>query len=184
MKHMNPVTSLKRFREAYRLTKQWERQLDEASALMAQFGMKYDFTRELFCSTMPGKILVALGDQALAVGASATVNGTGANKSTCTDAVALLSNTGGSGTVTPTVQGSNVLASGYVAVNPDKANVALSAGALPALVGATSLVVAHYAQLQFQFYRVSYTSAATSGTTATDIFLFMPVEDSFSATVQ
>lgn len=135
-------------------------------------------------STMPGKIRITVPDQALAVGASATVNGTGTSKGTCTDLVVTLSNSSSSGTVTPTLQGSNVLASGYVAVTADKANVTLTAGALPALAGAASVVVAHYAQLQFQYYRLSYVSAAASGTTATDVFAFMPTEDSFDSTVQ
>lgn len=129
-------------------------------------------------------VKVLVPDQALAVGAGVTVNGTAANKGTGTDLILILSNTGGSGTVTPTLQGSNVSGSGYVNVNPDKASVALNAGALPALTGAASVVVAHYAQLQFQFFRVSYTSAATSGTTATDVFEFVQLQDSFDDTVQ
>jgi hypothetical protein len=129
-------------------------------------------------------IKVAAPDQGLVVGASATVNGTGVSKGTGTDLVVVLSNSASSGTVTPTVQGSNVLGSGYVAVNPDKANVTLVAGALPALTGAASVVVAHYAQLQFQFYRVSYVSAAASGTTATDVLEYFQLQDSFDDTTQ
>lgn len=133
-------------------------------------------------STIAGKLRVVTPDQAVAVGASATVNGTAATKGTATDLALILSNTGGSGTVTPVLQGSNDGVT-YTAVNPDKANVTLNSGALPALVGAASVVVAHYAQLQYKQYRVSYTSAATSGTTATDVFVYHPAADSFDATV-
>ena len=134
-------------------------------------------------STIAGSLKINVPDQAMVVGASVTVNGTGVTKGTATDLVAILSNSSGSGTVTPTIQGSNTLGSGYVAVNPDKANVALVALALPALVGAASTVVAHYGQLQFQFYRASYTSAAASGTTATDALVYHPTQDTLDATV-
>ena len=179
MKDMNPVTSLKRFREAYRLTKQWERQLDEASALMAQFGMKYDFTRELYCSTMPGKILVAVPDINITVAAAGTTNGTGANKGTTTDLVLLTPGviTGTAG-YTPALQGSNTLASGYAAVTPDK-----GAFSTVSVAGAFFQTV-HAAQLQFQFYRATYTTGAATTGVQSSVFLFMPVEDSFSATVQ
>src|SRR5215472_1958524 len=126
-----------------------------------------------------------LTDLSTAVGASATVNGAAQNKGTATELTVILCNTGGSGTVTPTLQGSNT--SGFAsptAVNPDKASVALSAGALPALSGATSTVLAKYGQLQFQFYRMQYVSAATSGTTFTNVFVFSAVQDSFDETVQ
>lgn len=136
-------------------------------------------------STMPGKIKTVVADQATAVGASLTVNGNPANKGTATDVIVVLSNTGGSGTVTPTIQGANVAAGPWFAVNPDKASVVLVGGTtLPALAGAASVVQAHLAQLQYQLYRVQYVSAAASGTTATDIFEFMPVADAFDAAVQ
>ena len=155
----------------------WTRSQREAERIMAHIAELYPFTKWMFNSTVPGKLKIVVPDQALAVGASATVNGTGANKGTATDLVLVLSNTGGSGTVTPSLNGSNVLGSGYVAVTPDK-------GTLVNLVGATSVQVVHAAQLQFQFYRVTYVSGATSGTTATDVFIYVPVEDSFDATVQ
>ena len=133
-------------------------------------------------ATIKAKVLT---DLSTAVGASATVNGTAQNKGTATDLIVVLANTGGSGTVTPQLQGSNTVGfASPVNVNPDKASVTLNAGALPALSGATSTVVAKYGQLQYQYYRMSYTSAAASGSTFTDVFLFFPVADSFDETVQ
>lgn len=127
-------------------------------------------------STVPGILNLQVPDQATAVGASSTVNGVAANKGTATDLVVVLSNTGASGTVTPTIQGANATGGPWTAVTPDK-------GSLAALSAGASVQVVHLAQLQYQFYRVSYTSGATSGTTATDTFVFVPVQDTANATV-
>lgn len=133
-------------------------------------------------ATIKAKILT---DLSTAVGASATVNGAAQAKGTSTDLIVVLCNTGGSGTVTPQLQGSNTSGFGSpVNINPDKANVTLNAGALPALSGATSTVVAKYGQLQYAFYRMQYVSGATSGTTFTNVFTFFPTADSFDETVQ
>lgn len=112
-----------------------------------------------------------LADNALAVGASATVNGAAALKGTATDAVVSLINSAASGTVTPTIQGSND-GTTYTAVTPDK-------GSLTALAAGASIQTVHLAQLQYKQYRVQYVSGATSGTTASDLFDFHGVADSF-----
>ena len=119
---------------------------------------------------------IVTADQALAVGASATVNGAAANKGTATDLILILSNTGASGTVTPTLQGSNDGVT-WTNVTPDK-------GTLAALAAGSSTQVVHAAQLQYKQYRVQYVSGASSGTTATDVFVFQNLADSFDNTIQ
>ena len=127
-----------------------------------------------------------LQDFSTVVGASATVNGAAQAKGTATELTVILENTSITGTVTPQLQGANASSfASPTAVNPDKASVALSAGALPALtVGSTQAIYAKYNQLQFAFYRMQYVSAATSGTTFTNVFVFSPMADSFDESVQ
>lgn len=179
MKPMNPIASYKRFRRALEMAKRWDQQLDIVSELMNAYGLKYDFTKGLYNSTIPGKLLIAEPDINIAVAAAGTTNGTGTNKGTTTDLVLVtLGVITGTAGVLPALQGSNTLGSGYVGVTPDK-------GAFSnVLVAGSFAQVVHAAQLQFQFYRATFTTGAATTSVQSDVFIFMPVEDSFSATVQ
>jgi len=133
-----------------------------------------------------GKIKV-LVDQQLRFSTTGALTNLGAaqNKGTATNLMltTLVGPDGGSavgGTTNIVVQGSNVTASAssnWTSVAPDK-------GTVPTANTASGSAVAHFAQLQSQFYRVSV-NATTSATAAVScVWAFLPVEDSFDATTQ
>lgn len=132
-------------------------------------------------STMVGKIKV-LQDTRLRVNGATTVNGAAQNKGTATDLLLVIGadadgTASVAGTTNVVLQGSNSSAFGTpTAVTPDK-------GSFAAVTAAGSQSV-HAAQLQFQFYRVVASNTAASTAAVSASWLFMPVEDSFDATVQ
>jgi hypothetical protein len=135
-------------------------------------------------STMPGKMKF-LYDNDLRCTAAISSQGTAQNKGTATDmVVTILAGPDGataiSGTVALAVQGSNVtssVASNWTTVTADKGTLANITAS-----GTQSL---HYAQLQYQFYHLSYNGSAAAVTANVDVvWNFHPVEDSFDATVQ
>jgi hypothetical protein len=128
----------------------------------------------------------ALGDIALRFSTTGalTVLGAAQNKGTATNLLLVIldgpdgANAVG-GTTNIVVQGSNVTASAssnWTSIAPDK-------GTLAAFTASGSAVL-HYAQLQSQFYRVSVncTTSATANVNCT--WAFLPMEDSFDASVQ
>jgi len=131
-------------------------------------------------STMSGKIKV-LNDTQLRLTSNTTIQGAAQNKGTATDLMlVILAGTDGvnpvAGTVTVTLQGGNTSTSVTNNVTPDK-------GTLANITVAGQQVV-HAAQLQFQFYRVALSAAASTTADTSAVWLFHPVEDSFDATVQ
>ena len=113
-----------------------------------------------------------------------TVLGAAQNKGTATNLLltVLVGPDAGSavgGTTNIVVQGSNVTASAssnWTSVAPDK-------GTLGAFT-TTGTAALHYAQLQSQFYRVSVNCTTSATADVSCVWAFLPVEDSFDASVQ
>lgn len=138
-------------------------------------------------STIPGKVKVLVDTQLRIISTGAqSVVGAAQNKGTCTDMMVTIVQgpdgaTAVGGTTNVVVQGSNVTASAssnWTSLSPDK-------GTIAAITASSSLgQVLHFANLQSQYYRVSVN--CTTGATAdvSVVWAFMPVQDSFDATVQ
>jgi hypothetical protein len=138
-------------------------------------------------STAVGKIKV-LADNQLRLTSNTTIQGAAQAKGTATDC--LLTVIGGAdganpvaGTVTVTVQGSNVTTGGWVTITADKGTAAnLSTGGIPNVTVA-GVATSHLAQLQYAYYRVALSAAAATTADTTAVWNFMPVQDSFDASV-
>jgi hypothetical protein len=138
-------------------------------------------------STVPGKIKVLVDNQ-LRLTSNTTIQGAAQAKGTATDC--LLTIIGGAdannpvaGTVTVTVQGSNVTTGGWVTITADKGTAAnLSTGGIPNVTVAGA-AFAHLAQLQYAYYRVALSAAAATTADTTAVWSFMPMQDSFDASV-
>src|SRR5215467_9310797 len=109
-------------------------------------------------STITGKLKV-LSDVQLRLTSNTTLQGAAQNKGTATDLMlVILAGTDGvnpvAGTVTNTIQGSNVTtaASFTNTVTPDKGTL------VNTTVGGQQVL--HFAQLQFQFYRIALSAGA------------------------
>jgi len=134
-------------------------------------------------STMSGKIKI-VNDAQIRINqtAAATVAGAAANKGTATDMILnIIAGPDGAnavgGTTTITIQGANATSfASPTTVTPDKGSFAN--------ITASGQQSAHFAQLQYQYYRVLLSGNATATVNVYDAFLFHPVEDSFDATVQ
>jgi hypothetical protein len=124
------------------------------------------------------KVLV---DTALRLTSNTTLQGAAQNKGTATNLqVTILAGGDGAnpvaGTVTNTIQGSNVSTSGWATVTADKGTIANST-----VAGAQTL---DFANLQFQFYRIALSAAAS---TTCDTYVgrkLQGLQDSFDNTVQ
>jgi hypothetical protein len=139
-------------------------------------------------ATYAGKIKVAGSNQQRVVSTAAqTVSEAAQNKGTATDLLLTVyvgadgATAFTAGGLTLTLQGSNVSAATsttWTAVTPDKgANINALA------VTAATVVTAHCANLQFQYYRIQ--AAATAAQTADfeTHYAFHPVADSFDSSV-
>lgn len=134
-------------------------------------------------STMVGKIRTVVDNQLRVVSAT-TTNGTAQNKGTATDCY-LVINVGADGatafaagtTAAPVIQGSN--ASNFASPT----TVTADKGSLPANFTAVGQTILHFAQLQFQFYRIQIVSTGAPVMDVTVAWNFMPVADSFDTSV-
>jgi anti-sigma-K factor RskA len=130
---------------------------------------------------MIGKVKV-LSDTQLRLTSNTTLQGAAQAKGTATDCMlTILAGQDGAnavaGTVTVTIQGANATTfAAPTTITPDKGTVAN-------LTVAGQQVV-HLAQLQYAFYRVALSAAASTTCDTSAIWAFMPTEDSFDATVQ
>lgn len=135
-------------------------------------------------STMTGKMKI-LADNQIRVVTATTTNGTAQNKGTATDLL-LTINAGADGssafaagtTAAPVIQGSNT--SDFATAT----TVTADKGTLPANFIAAGQTNLHFAQLQFQYYRIRIVSTGSPVMNLTCVWNFHPVEDSFDASVQ
>lgn len=134
-------------------------------------------------STMPGKIKQLVDNEVrMSSTGATTASGAAQNKGTATDLLLTLivgqdGATAVTGTLAAVVQGSNSTNSGFTTVTPDK-------GTIPATTNAATVLSLHFAQLQFQYYRFQVTSSGAATCDITGVWSFMPMEDSFDASVQ
>lgn len=124
------------------------------------------------------KVLV---DTALRLTSNTTLQGAAQNKGTATNLqVTILAGQDGAnpvaGTVTNTIQGSNASTSGWATVTADKGTIANST-----VAGAQTL---DFANLQFQFYRIALSAAASTTCDTYVVWNFQGLQDSFDNTVQ
>lgn len=123
-------------------------------------------------------------DNQLRITAAATTQGAAQNKKTATNLVLTIvagpdGATAVAGTTFLYVQGSNVTAtatSNWTTVTADKGTLAN--------ITASGQQTLHFAQLQFQYYHLGLSNTAASTCNVTTVFEYLPVEDSFDATVQ
>jgi hypothetical protein len=80
------------------------------------------------------------------------------------------------GTVSNTIQGSNVSTSGWVTVTADKGTIANTTVA--------GQQVLDFENLQFQFYRIALSAAASTTAHTAVVWNFQGLQDSFDSTVQ
>jgi uncharacterized protein YhfF len=133
-------------------------------------------------STIPGKIKVAYDNQYRMTVQSTTWIGT-QTKGTATDMiVSIIAGPDGAtavaGTTTLYVQGSNTTAtatSNWTTVVADKGTIAA--------VTASGTQTLHFAQLQYAYYHLALSNTAASTADVSVVWDFLPVQDSFDATV-
>jgi uncharacterized protein YhfF len=133
-------------------------------------------------STIPGKIKVAYDNQYRMTVQSTTWIGT-QTKGTATDMiVSIIAGPDGAtavaGTTTLYVQGSNTTAtatSNWTTVVADKGTIAA--------VTASGTQTLHFAQLQYAYYHLALSNTAASTANVSVVWDFVPVQDSFDASV-
>jgi hypothetical protein len=133
-------------------------------------------------STIPGKIKVAYDNQYRMTVQSTTWIGT-QTKGTATDMiVSIIAGPDGAtavaGTTTLYVQGSNTTAtatSNWTTVVADKGTIAA--------VTASGTQTLHFAQLQYAYYHLALSNTAASTADLSVVWSFVPVQDSFDASV-
>jgi uncharacterized protein YhfF len=133
-------------------------------------------------STIPGKIRVAYDNQYRMTVQSTTWIGT-QTPGTATDMiVSIIAGPDGAtavaGTTTLYVQGSNTTAtatSNWTTVVADKGTIAA--------VTASGTQTLHFAQLQYAYYHLALSNTAASTADVSVVWDFLPVQDSFDATV-
>lgn len=133
-------------------------------------------------STYDGKFKLLVDNQ-LRLTSNVTLQGAAQAKGTATDLMlVIVAGTDGvnpvAGTVTNTIQGSNLTTSASFTntVTPDKGTL------VSTTVG--GMQVLHFANLQFAFYRIALSAGAATTADTTAIWAFHPVQDSFDANVQ
>jgi len=124
-----------------------------------------------------------LSDIQLRLTSNTTLQGAAQNKGTATDLkLTILAGTDGvnpvAGTVTNTIQGSNLTTSASFTntVVADKGTIANTT--------AGGQQVLHFAQLQYQYYRIALSAGASTTADTSAIWDFYQLQDSFDNTVQ
>lgn len=122
-----------------------------------------------------------LSDIQLRLTSNTTANGTAQAKGTATDLMLVIAaGTDGAnpvaGTVVPTVQGSNTSNSGFATVTADKGTIAN--------ITVAGQQVLHFENLQFAFYRLNLSAAASTTADTSAVWVFQNLQDSFDNTVQ
>jgi len=131
-------------------------------------------------STAVGKIKV-LADNQLRLTSNTTIQGAAQAKGTATDC--LLTVIGGADGANPVAGTVTVTVQGWVTITADKGTAAnLSTGGIPNVTVA-GVATSHLAQLQYAYYRVALSAAAATTADTTAVWNFMPVQDSFDASV-
>lgn len=122
-----------------------------------------------------------LSDIQIRLTSNTTANGTAQAKGTATNLqLTILGGTDGAnpvaGTVVVTVQGSNTSNSGFATVTADKGTLAN--------ITVAGQQVLHFENLQFAFYRINLSAAASTTCDTSAVWNFQGLQDSFDNTVQ
>lgn len=125
--------------------------------------------------------VIVRNDTQLRLTSNTTIQGAAQNKGTATDLMlVILAGQDGAnavaGTVTNTIQGSNLTTSASFTntVTADKGTVVNTTVA--------GMQVLHFAQLQFQYYRLALSAAASTTADTSAIWNFFQIQDSFDNT--
>lgn len=124
-----------------------------------------------------------LNDTQLRLTSNTTIQGAAQNKGTATDLTLVILAAGDganpvAGTVTNTIQGSNLTTSASFTntVTADKGTIVNTTVA--------GMQVLHFAQLQFQYYRIALSAAASTTADTSAVWVFSGLQDSVDNTVQ
>ena len=120
-------------------------------------------------------------DSQIRLTSNTTANGTAQSKGTATDLMlVIVAGTDGAnpvaGTVVPLVQGSNTSNGTYTTVTADKGTLAN--------ITVAGQQVLHFENLQYLWYRLNLSAAASTTADTSAVWVFQNLQDSFDNTVQ